>query len=66
MRLNADGIAKFKVLENKTDSAHGFPFIVIVGNLKIYIGNIFQKYSSYMPGDHPYLLTPLDNNLKIS
>jgi hypothetical protein len=66
MRLNADGIAKFKVLENKTDSARVFPFRVMVGNLKIYMGNIFQKYSSYTPGDLPYIFTPVVNNLKIS
>ena len=66
MRLTADGIAKFKVLENKTNSSRGFPFIAMVGNLKIYMVNIIRKYSSYMLGDLPYIITPLDNNLKIS
>ena len=66
IRLNTNGIEKFKVLENTTNSSGGFPFIVVVGNLKIYLGNEFRKYSSYMPGDLPYIFTPLDNNLKIS
>jgi hypothetical protein len=66
MRLNADGIAKIKALENKRNMSRGYPFVVMVGNGKIYMGNIFQMYSSYMSGDLPCIFVPLDKNLKIT
>jgi hypothetical protein len=66
MRLNAEGVAKFKALENKTNSSRGFPFVVMVGNRKIYMGNIFRMYSSYMAGDLPYIFAPIDKNIKIA
>jgi hypothetical protein len=66
MRLNSYGIAKFKALENKTNSSRGIPFVVMVGNIKIYMGNIFKMYSSYMSGDLPYIFVPFDKSLKIA
>jgi hypothetical protein len=65
MSLTAEGVAKFKVLEKKTHSSSGFPFVVMVGNRRIYMGNIFRRYSSYMPGDLPFLFVPLEQILKI-
>ncbi len=58
LRLTEDGMAKFKALEGRTTSTSGFPFVVLVGNIRIYMGNIYRMNSSYMPGDLPYIFAP--------
>jgi hypothetical protein len=65
IRLTADGIAKFKALEDKTNSTSGFPFVVVVGNVRIYMGNIYRMNSSFMPNDLPYIFAPPNTNLSI-
>ena len=65
IRLTIAGIAKFKALEDKTNSTSGFPFVVVVGNERVYLGNIYRMHSSYMPGDLPLIFAPIVRTLKI-
>ena len=65
IKLTAEGLAKIKMLEDNTKSTFPFPFVVVVGNIKIYMGNIYQMYSSFMPIDLPYIFPALETTLKL-
>ena len=65
IKLTAEGLAKITMLEDNTKSTFPFPFVVAVGNIKIYMGNIYQMYSSFMPIDLPYIFPALETTLKL-
>ncbi len=53
--LTSEAFDKFKGVENKIKSTHGLPFIVVANQQKIYLGNIYPLYSSYIHEDLPYV-----------
>jgi len=65
IKLTAEGLAKITMLEDNTKSTFPFPFVVAVVNIKIYMGNIYQMYSSFMPIDLPYIFPALETTLKL-
>ena len=53
--LTSETFDRFKGVENKIKSTHGLPFIVVANQQKIYLGNIYPMYSSYIHQDLPYV-----------
>lgn len=53
--LTSDAFERFKGVENKIKSTYGLPFIVVANQQKIYLGNIYPMYSSYIHDDLPYV-----------
>ena len=53
MVLQSDAFERFKTLDTNNISTYGMPFIVIVHGERIYLGNIYPYYSSYMHFDLP-------------
>lgn len=51
--ITNDASARFKGVEKKIKSIYGLPFVVVAGQQKIYLGNIYPMYSSYMHEDLP-------------
>jgi len=53
--LTSEAFNRFKGVENKIKSTYGLPFIVVANQQKIYLGNIYPMYSSYIQEDLPYV-----------
>ena len=53
--LTSEAFDRFKGVENKIKSTYGLPFIVVANQQKIYLGNIYPMYSSYIHEDLPYV-----------
>ncbi len=53
--LTPEAFEKFKSVEKKVKSIYGLPFIVMVNQQKIYLGNIYPMYSSYFHEDLPFI-----------
>ena len=53
--LTPKGIQKVRSAVAKRTSTLPFPFVVVVGNEKVYLGNMYLMPSSYMAGDIPYI-----------
>jgi hypothetical protein len=53
VELTKDGFNKFKFTESKIKSTYGLPFIVVANGSKVYLGNIYPYYSSYIHTDLP-------------
>lgn len=64
--LTADGMTKLKALSDNGKPTSGFPFVVVVGNKTIYLGNISRPKSSFAPGDLPSLFIRPGSSLEIS
>jgi len=65
IKLTKEGLARIRALQDNKTLTLPFPFVVVVGNIKIYMGNFFQLYSSYMPVDLPYMFPSLEATLTI-
>jgi len=53
--LTTEAFERSKSIEGKIKSTYGLPFLVLVGEQKIYLGNIYPAYSSYIHIDLPYI-----------
>ena len=65
IELTNEGTEKFKSVESKVKSTFGLPFIVVANNEKIYLGNIYPYYSSYIHPDIPSIGVAPFMSLKI-
>ena len=65
IELTSEGFNKFKSVESKIKSTYGLPFIVVASGEKIYLGNIYPSYSSYMHTDIPYIFVAPFTSLDI-
>jgi hypothetical protein len=66
IELTKEGFNKFKSVESKIISTLGLPFIVMVGHEKVYLGNIYPYYSSYMHTDVPFIGVSPFTSLRIA
>lgn len=55
INLTPEAFERFKTVETKIKSTYGLPFIVMVDEQKIYLGNIYPAYSSYFHMDLPFI-----------
>jgi hypothetical protein len=53
--LTPEAFKRFKSVEKKVKSVYGLPFIVMLNQQKIYLGNIYPMYSSYIHPDLPFI-----------
>ncbi len=51
--LQTEAFERFKSLDTMNVSTYGLPFLVLVGNERIYLGNIYPMYSSLYYFDLP-------------
>ena len=51
--LQTEAFERFKSLDTMNVSTYGLPFLVLVGNERIYLGNIYPMYSSLYHFDLP-------------
>lgn len=55
MILTSEALEKFKNIEGKIKSISGLPFVLMVDQQIIYLGNIYPMYSSYIHVDLPHI-----------
>ena len=53
--LTPKAIERIRSMIVTRNSSLPFPFVVVVNKDRIYMGNIYQNFSSYMAGEIPYI-----------
>jgi len=66
INLTPEAFKRFGSVERKVKSIFGLPFIVMIDGTKIYLGNIYPGYSSYMHGDLPFIMVAPFTEMRIS
>ena len=66
MSLTSEAFKRFGSAEGKVKSAFGLPFVVMIDQTKIYLGNIYPAYSSYMHEDLPSIMVAPFTEMRIS
>ena len=66
INLRSEAFEKFGGVQDKIKSIYGLPFIVMVNGQKIYLGNIYPLYSSYIHEELPYMAVSPFTEMKIS
>ena len=64
--LTTEAFEAFGNIENKVKSTNGLPFVFMVEEEKIYLGNIYPAYSSYIHMDLPYITVAPFTELRIT
>ncbi len=64
--LTSEAFEKFGEVQGKIKSVYGLPFVVMVNGQKIYLGNIYPLYSSYIHEDLPFVAVSPFTKMQIS
>lgn len=66
MDIDSVAVRRFKAMDRQQISTAGRPFVFIVDDERIYLGNIYPCYSSYMPEKLPYIEVAPFTEMKIN
>ena len=64
--LTPEAFERFGKVGEKVKSTFGLPFVVVVEEIRIYLGNIYPSYSSYLHEDLPSVAVAPFTEMKIS